>query len=144
MFKDYLVVSDEQSTYIYDKILSGFTYDDFDVVIKKHPNDTYSSFDGFILSKYPNVQIINSRISGEELVATYKPSIIIGGFSTVVISSYFIFEIPVISYSGIYLQNKLVSSMNEQRIRFFMNQLGDYIPFCQNIDDVCKTINQKY
>lgn len=141
-FKDYLVIPEEQAIRIFEDILEGIKNYEMDIIIKKHPNDTKSSFDETILSKYPNVRIINAMISGEELVATYQPSVIVGGFSTVVLSSSFIYDIPTISFSGIYLKNQLVTPIHEKQIKFFTNQLSDYIPFCQSIGEACQKINE--
>lgn len=141
-FKDYLVIPEEQAIYIFEKILEGLKGREEDIIIKKHPSDTKSSFDEAILSKYPNVRIINAMISGEELVATYQPNVIVGGFSTVVMSSSFIYDIPTISFAGIYLQKGLATPIYEKQIKFFMNQLGDYIPFGQSTSEVCQKINE--
>ncbi len=141
-FKDYLVIPEEQAIRIFDDILDGITNKKVNIIIKKHPSDTNSSFDEAIISKHPSVRIINSMISGEELVAAYQPTMIVGGFSTVVMSSSFIYDIPTISFSGIYLQNQKVAPVHEKQIRFFINQLGDYIPFCQGTDEVCQKINE--
>ena len=141
-FKDYLVIPEEQAIRIFDDILDGIMNKKVNIIIKKHPSDTNSSFDEAIISKHPSVRIINSMISGEELVAAYQPAMIVGGFSTVVMSSSFIYDIPTISFSGIYLQNQKVAPVHEKQIRFFINQLGDYIPFCQGTDEVCQKINE--
>ena len=141
-FKDYLVIPDEQAIRIFDAILEGIKDSGVNIIIKKHPSDTDCSFDDVLLSKYPNIRIINSVISGEELVATYEPELIVGGFSTVVISSSFIYSIPTISFSGIYLQDRIVSPLHEKQIKLFMNQLDDYIPFCRSTSEVCEKIEK--
>lgn len=141
-FKDYSVIPEEQAIRIFEDILEGINGRDVEIIIKKHPSDTKSAFDEAILSKYPNARIINAMISGEELVATYQPSVIVGGFSTVVISSCFIYDIPTISFSGIYIENRLAAPILEKQIKFFMNQLGEYIPFCKSTREVCQKINE--
>lgn len=140
-FKDYLVIPEEHAISIFDGILDGIANKEVNIIIKKHPSDTNRSFDEAIMSKHPSVRIINSMISGEELVATYQPNMIVGGFSTVILSSFFIYGIQTVSFSDVYLQKKIVSQLHEKQIKFFMNQLGTYIPFCQSIGNVCEKIN---
>lgn len=142
IFKDYQVIPDEQAVQIIETILDGVGNSDVDIVIKKHPSDARSSFDETVSSRYPKVRIINSMISGEELVAMYKPCAVVGGYSTVVISSHFIFNVPVVSYSSFYVQNHSVSPMIERHISFFMDQLGDYVTFCSNISDISENLKK--
>lgn len=142
LFKDYSIVPDEKEISIVNEILAGIQSDDVDIIIKKHPQDTQSSFDEIVAAKYPNARIINSMNSGEELVAEYNPQVIIGGFSTVLISSCVMFDIPVVSFAGIYTKNRMVPPMRERQINFFIDKLGDYIDFCQSASDVCENVKR--
>lgn len=149
IFKDYIVTPDKQSTQIIEDILAeiieniieGLKHSNVNIVIKKHPSDINCSFDESVLSKYPNTRIINSLISGEELVASYNPCVIVGGISNVVISSRFIFNIPVLSYSPLYLNKHIISQDTEKSIKYFIEQLKDYIFFCDDLKKINDEIN---
>lgn len=142
IFKDYWIIPDEQAIFFVQGILDHLKCNDFDIIIKKHPSDTSQCFDDAILSKHPNVTIINSMQSGEELVAAYKPCVIVGGYSNVVFSSAYIFQIPVISHSLIYVSHHLTSSSIEYHIKYLAHQLNDHIFFCQDMTEVNNKLSE--
>lgn len=139
-FKDFNIIPDKLALPIIERILGILNKLDTQIVIKKHPSDSDTDFD-VALKKYPNVTVIQSLVSGEELVAEINPSLIIGGYSTVVFSSSLIFQIPAISYSPIYVRQDLLGKELKKNVIFFENQLKNYISFCDNYETIEQVAN---
>lgn len=140
LFKDYKVVPDENILPLWKSILILLDSMDVNIVIKKHPSDTDNSFDREMQQSCPKVKVINSIISGEELVAQYNPILIIGGYTTVVFSASLIYGIPAISFSSLYLKQNMVNGEMKANITHFADVLAKYIIFCEDEEYLKKYI----
>ncbi len=136
LFKDYNVVPDSFSITVFRRVLSTLSPFDVNIVIKKHPSDIESLFDNALLQDFPHINIINSVVSGEELMAVYRPLLIIGGYSTVVFTSSLIFQTPAISYAPMYVHDDTINVSLRKNIQYFVKQLENPITFCDNLETI--------
>ena len=136
LFKDYNVVPDSFSITVFRRVLSTLSSLDVNIIIKKHPSDVESLFDNTLLQEFPHTKIINSVVSGEELMATFHPLFIIGGYSTVVFSSSLVFQTPAISYAPMYVHDDTISVSLRKNIQYFVKQLDNSITFCDNFETI--------
>lgn len=101
LFKDDGLLDEHILNSFYNDLFKQLSKLNIPIIVKKHPNDLDIRFDQ-ITKSYSNIEIINYKKGGEQLVADYEPVLIIGGLSTVIFSAASIFKIKTYSYMLMY------------------------------------------
>jgi hypothetical protein len=135
IFKDYLIASEEHAKLFFDALLKPLTSSDLKIIIKKHPEDINPDFDEYIKASYRNTEIIRSTQSGEEMVASYKPEMIAGGFSTVILTSALIFHVKTLSYMLLYKGLKKTNCEDKEIEQFYENFKNE-VHFSESLSDL--------
>ncbi|MDR1021814.1 MAG: alpha-2,8-polysialyltransferase family protein [Prevotellaceae bacterium] len=143
IFKDNLIVSEENTKQIFDVLLKSLINNNLKIIIKKHPGDINSDFDDYIKANYQHVEIIRNIQSGEEMVAMYKPEMIVGGSSTVIFSSALIFHVKTLSYMLLYKGLEKIDCEDKEIERFYEN-FKEIIHFPASLNDLEYAINHLY
>jgi hypothetical protein len=143
IFKDYSIVSEEHTKLFFDVLLKSLISTDLKIVIKKHAQDINPDFDEYIKTSYRSIEIVRNTQSGEEMVAIYKPEMIVGGFSTVIFTSALIFHIKTLSYMLLYKGLKKTHCEDKEIERFYENFKND-IHFPESLNDLENEISHLY
>jgi hypothetical protein len=141
IFKDFNVVDKKVDFIVYSRLLEYFQNLNYFVYIKKHPNDIDIDYDNLV-KQYPNVQIINTIYSGEELISICHPQIVIGGYTTALFSSANIFKTKSISFMTIYLSLDGIGKSLCRNIKFFSKNFSNnnYLVFPSTFENLFQNI----
>lgn len=134
LFTDFGVLNDEILPDFYTNLFEHLTSLNIHIYIKKHPNDRNSNTFNEIISKYDNIEILNYKKSGEQLIADFNPEFVVGGFSTVIFTSAPIFKLKSYSYLPIYKELFKLPKPKMEALEFFYKKL-------HNTDDNLVFIN---
>ncbi|MCF8360352.1 MAG: alpha-2,8-polysialyltransferase family protein [Prolixibacteraceae bacterium] len=138
LFKDLNAWEDSTLIPFYKELLEYLVSLDINIFIKRHPNDTKDWFEQLI-TPYEKVKIIDYNRSGEQLIADYKPKCIIGGLSTVIFTSPFIYNINTYSFMLKYKLLERAPLKMKKSIDFYYDQFKNsepHLTFIENFNQI--------
>ncbi len=137
------ILSTESIQSLYSEIFDELNKTNYNLFIKKHPNDCDSNFNTLLI-KYPFIKKIESNKGAETIIAQLKPDYLMSGLSTSIFSSPSIFShTPAISYMKMYLKFKDLNPLYKQRINYLHKLFNhsEKITFIEGVRDIYNSIN---